>query len=172
MLDEEKLAESTLVVVLADHGEAFGRHNQTGHAADIYEENIHVPLMLINPRLFHGEENRVVGGIIDIAPTVLDLLGLPMPAGWQGRSLLGEDRSPRVYFFAPFSQLLFGYREGDRKFVYNATKDSYRIHDLASDPAEGNNLARHEPGTKVVVRQRLAAWLQYQNRLLKELVSR
>ena len=84
------LEESTLLVVVGDHGEAFGQHGRFGHgkmfghAAALYEENMHVPLMLINPQLFRGEEDETVGGLVDVGPTVLGLMNLRPPQMWQG----------------------------------------------------------------------------------------
>ena len=95
-LEERGLLESTLVVVSGDHGEAFGQHGNAFHRL-LYEEEVRVPLLLINSRLFHGERDTVPGGLMDIAPTVLDLLGDPLPAEWQGRSLFDPARPDRVY---------------------------------------------------------------------------
>jgi arylsulfatase A-like enzyme len=170
-LEEKGLAESTLVVVVGDHGEAFGRHDQYTHACKIYEENLHVPLILINPQLFHGEEISAIGGLIDIAPTVLELMGLPAAGGWQGRSLFRSDRTQRAYFFAPWSEFLFGYREGDRKCIFNATANTFEVYDLRADPLETMNLARQSPELVQMIPQRLAAWVQYQDKFIKKLVA-
>lgn len=166
-LEAKGLADSTLVVVVGDHGEAFGRHDQYTHACKIYEENVHIPLLLINPQLFHGEEETALGNMADIAPTVLHVLGLPLPGEWQGRSLLGEDRRERVYFFATWSEYLFGYREGNRKCIFNASENRYEVYDLSSDPLEETNLASRSPELVKMIPQRLAAWVQYQDRLMK-----
>ena len=168
-LEEHHLDKSTLVVVVGDHGEAFGQHHQWSHARCIYEENVHVPLMLINPELFHGESSRVVGGLIDLAPTVLDILDLAPPARWQGRSLWSANRSGRVYFFAPWSDHLFGLRENDTKVIYNAEDNHFEIYNLAEDPHETTNRARQVPEAIGVWQQRLAAWVQYQTKMMREL---
>lgn len=163
-LRERGLAEDTLVIVVGDHGEAFGQHGQQTHASRIYEENLHVPLILINPRLFNGAEDPVIGGLLDIAPTTMDLLGLPVPESWQGRSLFSRERSPRVYFFTPWSDFLFGYREGEWKYIFNATANKYEAYNLKTDPRELRNLADRSAKLQEVP-QRLAAWVQYQARL-------
>jgi arylsulfatase A-like enzyme len=169
-LEERRLAESTLVVVVGDHGEAFGRHEQLTHASKIYEENLHVPLLLINPQLFKGEEASVLGGVMDITPTVMDLLQLPSAGDWQGRSLFSQDRSPRVYFFAPWSEHWFGYREGGRKYLFNATANRYEVYDLQQDPQETTNLAEQSPEVIEMIPQYLAAWVQYQNALIRRII--
>jgi lipoteichoic acid synthase len=171
MLQEQGLANSTLVVVFGDHGEAFAQHGQYGHGANIYEENVHVPLILINPRLFNGEADPVVGGLVDLAPTIMDLLNFGIPGDWQGRSLFSKDRSNRAYFFTPMSEFMFGYREDDRKFIFKPSSNKYEIYDLVEDPRETVNLAKKAPDNTVQIPQRLAAWVQYQNRLINDLIS-
>jgi lipoteichoic acid synthase len=171
-LEQRHLDRSTLLVIVGDHGEAFGRHGQVGHALNIYEENVHVPLMLINPDLFHGERLPVVGGLIDIAPTILDVLNLAPPPEWQGRSLWDRGRSGRVYFFAPWSRHLFGLRENDTKVIYDASDNHFEIYNLAEDPHETTNLARQAGQATEMWSQRLAAWVQYQRAMTLGLMTK
>ncbi|HET7594415.1 MAG TPA: sulfatase [Stellaceae bacterium] len=170
-LEATGLADSTLVVVLGDHGEAFGHHGQVAHAINVYDENLHIPFFLINPRAFKGEESAVVGGIVDIAPTILDILRLPEPGDWQGRSLLAQQRSPRTYFFTPWADLIYGYRQANNKYIYNVTTNEFALYDLTADPDEDHNLIGDHPEMKDEVTNRLAAWIQYQNRLIAKLTS-
>lgn len=170
ILRELRLDDSTLIVVLGDHGETFGQHDQRGHG-DIYEPSLHVPLILLNPVLFHGERIGALGGLRDVAPTVLDVLGVAPPAVWQGRSLFRPDRPSRVYFFAPFGDHLFGFREGGSKVIFDATEDRFEVYDLSRDPGETTNLARSMPRETEIARQRIAAWVQYQDRMMKDLLK-
>ena len=166
-LEERKLLDSTLVVVVGDHGEAFGQHGQFVHATRIYDENLHVPLILINPKLFRGEKYPVTGGLIDLAPTIMEVLHFPSPADWQGRSLFSRERQDRVYFFAPWSNFLFGFREGNWKFIYDATNNRHEVYDLLADPKEMTNLADRMPEFVAAGQFRLAAWVQYQDKFMK-----
>jgi lipoteichoic acid synthase len=170
-LEEERILDETLVVVVGDHGQAFGRHDQIGHASKLYEENCHVPLVLINPKLFSGQRYETVGGLVDIAPTLADVMGEAPADTWQGRSLFRTDRPNRTYFFSPWWDRLFGYRDGNMKFIYNATRDTYELYDLATDPREERNIIEsHRDEIDGHVR-RLAAWVQYQNKLYDRLLG-
>jgi lipoteichoic acid synthase len=169
-LDRQGLLDNTLIVVMGDHGEAFGEHGVFYHHK-IYDEELHIPLMLINQRLFHGERDSTVGGIIDVSPTLMDLLGYSLPPRWQGRSLFDPDRSGRVYMFAPFSSVYFGYREGERKVIYNANANTFEVYDLQLDPGEMVNLASRQPEAVAAGRERLVAWARYQKRYYAGLLN-
>lgn len=154
------LDDETLVVVTADHGEAFGEPHATwGHGFRLYDEGVRIPLMLWSPVLFpNGGRSQAVAGQVDVAPTVLDVLGLAPPAEWEGRSLFAEDRPPRAYFYAANDHYLLGVREGDLKYVYDASRGRDQLFDLARDPDERENVAAAHPEVCRRLRQRLAAW--------------
>ncbi len=80
--------DNTLVVVASDHGEEFWEHGLGAHGHSLYSELIHVVLMMWNPKLIpHGRRVPDTVQLIDIFPTVLDVLGLKPPEGIEGRSL-------------------------------------------------------------------------------------
>jgi len=81
-------AERTLFVFASDHGEGFGEHGQREHRKTLYQEELRVPWVLRWPgRLPAGERVDLCAGQVDMAPTLLGLLGLPVPVGWRGRDL-------------------------------------------------------------------------------------
>jgi arylsulfatase A-like enzyme len=162
------LADDTLVIITGDHGEAFGDpHDTYGHGRKLYQENVNVPLVLWNPKLFAGGPHRkTLGGHIDLSPTVLDLLGLPPAPSWQGRSLFAETRPPRVYFYAADHDYLLGVRENDWKYVYDVRHGREFLFDLGRDPLEQVNRAAEDPARCRRLRQRVTAWMDYQERYL------
>jgi lipoteichoic acid synthase len=170
-LKRNMLFESTLLVVLGDHGEAFGRHGQITHGRKIYEENLHIPCLFINPQ-FKEENISGVSGMIDVAPTVLNILGLNPPEEWEGESMFVKNMKSKVFFFAPWSDYLFGYRQNRYKYIYNASNNTTEIYDLRKDPQESVNLMIKKQGELKCHHQRLAGWTQYVNRSVEAILKR
>jgi arylsulfatase A-like enzyme len=168
-LRERGLADETLVVVTGDHGEAFREpHRQRGHGFSLYEEDVHVPLMLWNPRLFpSGRRVATIGSHMDLNPTIADLLGFAPSGDWQGRSLFDPARPPRAYFVASVGDYLFGVREERWKYILNTTRGREMLFDLARDPDEQRNLAAAERERCRRLRQRIAAWVSFEGEFLR-----
>ncbi|WP_176251182.1 sulfatase-like hydrolase/transferase [Sulfitobacter sp. HGT1] len=160
-LEEEGLAESTLVIVLGDHGEAFGEHGTAGHASGIYEENVHVPLLFVNPVAFSGEQIKQIVGLSELAPTIADLLGMPPSPYWQARSVFAHGRADGVFFFSPWNGFPIGFRQGSRKFIYSANTEQSSLYDLEQDPGETVDLSLQDPDADAEARQLVAEWISY-----------
>jgi arylsulfatase A-like enzyme len=136
------LGENTLWIVFGDHGEAFGQHGGNyGHTFFLYDENVRVPFVVSAPGLTEGHTRvRRVVSLLDTAPTILNLLGLDTPAGYQGVSMLGG--VPRMaLFFTDYSRPLVGLRDGPWKFVYELDAARGRLFDLGTDPHETIDLS-------------------------------
>ena len=163
------LADRTLLVITADHGEAFGEHGQLIHGGTVYNEEVRVPLLIVNPQLFPHEVTvkRIVRQI-DIAPTLLALLGFNSPAEWQGADALAASPPTRAYIFAGTGNFSFGLVEGDYKYIYDFQRDRAQLYDLAADPGETRNLASDRAYAALMQRAqlRLEAWVSFQNRYL------
>src|SRR5947207_2212548 len=113
------LEQNTVWVVYGDHGEAFHQHEGNyGHTFLLYDENVHVPFLIAAAGLMRRQERvRKWVSLVDVAPTILDLMGIPSRANHQGRTML--DGAPRMaLFFADYSLGLLGLRDGPWKFVY------------------------------------------------------
>ncbi len=143
----------TLVVFTADHGEGLGEHGEMTHGVFAYETTLRVPLVLYAPRLFGPSVVKTPVRHVDIVPTVLDALGMEIPSGLDGRSLLqviaGHDVPVApTYFEALSSSLNQGWAPlhgaiGDgRKYVDLPLPELY---DLGADPGETRNLAASRP---------------------------
>jgi hypothetical protein len=94
---------------------------------------------------------------------------LEIPETWQGRDLI-RTVSNEAFFFAPWSDYLFGYRKNNMKFIFNETRSTVEIYDLEADPNEKLNLFPSVKQEELdYARKRVAAWVQYQNQFVKQL---
>lgn len=144
----------TLVVLTADHGESLGEHGEATHGIFAYEATLRVPLILYQPRLFGPRVESEPARHVDLLPTILDALAVPVPAGLPGRSLLplaaGAPAATTAtsYFEALSGQLnrgwapLHGVIHDGKKYVELPIPELY---DLRSDPREAINLAAAQP---------------------------
>jgi lipoteichoic acid synthase len=122
------LTDRTLLVITGDHGEAFGEHGQLIHGATVYDEEVRVPLLIVNSRLFpHQVTVKRVVRQIDIPPTMLALLGYRAPEQWQGFDVLGADPPARAYLFAGTGNFCFGLVEDDFKYIYDFQRDRSQL---------------------------------------------
>lgn len=143
MLKKRKLYDSSLIVFTSDHGEALGEHGVVGHVVNLHDEMLHVPLMIKLPKGHDGRRwlehsQRDLVRLIDVAPTILDALGLqPLPDP-EGSSLLAKaDRTLLAQTFQPEApRTLFALRDQRTKLVYDVAADTFRMYDLNADPGE------------------------------------
>jgi arylsulfatase A-like enzyme len=163
-LDELDLLKKTLIVVAADHGEAFREHGGEGHARDLYLESTTVPLIFVLP--FRLEEPLVVEPVVrnvDVWPTILDLAGLPPLPVTDGVSLVPvieaaakQETSATPKSLAYIDQNwgfverepapLFALRDDGKRLLFRPQRpDAMEIYDLASDPGEKRNLRATPP---------------------------
>jgi arylsulfatase A-like enzyme len=158
-LRQRGLEDDTLVVIVGDHGEAFGQpHEAFGHGTALYEENVHVPMILWSPRLFpHGGRSPIIGSHLDLNQTITDVLGVSPAGSWQGRSLFDPARRPRAYFFVANDAYQMGVREESWKYILDATNGREELYDLQTDPDEQMNRAADHPEICKRLRQHLAA---------------
>ncbi|MEJ2084592.1 MAG: sulfatase [Acidobacteriota bacterium] len=111
-LESRGLMDETLIVVVSDHGEEFLEHGTWEHGKNLFAETLNVPLIIRFPEMGRGDRVTTVVQHIDIMPTILDWLGLPIPPGVEGRSLIpvveSADASSK-----PDTRLAFSYLELD-----------------------------------------------------------
>ncbi|HKI35368.1 MAG TPA: sulfatase-like hydrolase/transferase [Gemmataceae bacterium] len=170
-LEELGLADDTLIVLTGDHGEAFGEHGFIGHGSSVYEEEVRVPCVLINPRLAPlGRRSGVLGNHVDLWPTITDVCGLPANPRWQGRSLVGEDSGQRQVYFHAYEAAL-GVRDGKYKYIWSFRDNRDLLFDIDSDPLEKQNLAADNPQLCAEEQRRVKAWANYQTRLTQDRVA-
>jgi arylsulfatase A-like enzyme len=158
-------ADDTIVVVVGDHGQAFGYpHDSYLQGRTAYEEDVHVPMLIWSPRRYRSETHApVVGGHVDLAPTIADLTGVPPAPDWQGRNLFDRSHPPRAYFYVAQDEFKLGIREGEWKYVFDLRSGTDELYNLAHDPDEQHRVAGEEQRA-TRLRQRLAAWAEANRR--------
>ena len=150
-LDATGAGARTIVIVTADHGEPLGDRGELRHGVSLHEEIVRVPLIVQLPGVRGGHEVDQVVSLLDVAPTLADLLGLPPRDHFVGRSLfasrsaaqppsavgeipVGLGRGTRAWFA----------REGQWKLI--ADEAGARLYHLPSDPHETRDVTARHPG--------------------------
>jgi arylsulfatase A-like enzyme/tetratricopeptide (TPR) repeat protein len=157
--------DSTLIVVLADHGESLGEHGEATHGLFAYEATLHIPFIMAAPTLHEAVVETPIGQA-DVLPTVADLLGLPAPSGIEGQSLApsirGEPPADRAIYFEALDAYLTrnwapltGVVAGGWKFIDLPDPELY---ELARDPGETHNVIRADAARAATLGRKLAAW--------------
>lgn len=173
-LEEHKLADDTMVVVLADHGEAFGTHSMDGermffHGQTLYNELLHVPMMFRIPKVAGRVADEVVQ-LIDLAPTLVDAIGGTPPASWQGRSLAAAFAGQALPPQPAFAELLPAPAwdhdaramisgDGNFKVYFRKSDRRWEIYDLKKDPDETKDLSESAPNA-AALKKELTSWIE------------
>jgi arylsulfatase A-like enzyme len=148
-LEKRGLADDTLVVLTADHGEEFWDHGSVGHGHSVYDELLHVPLIVRLPGVTQsGAKLAADVGLVDVAPTILEAVGQVPPGGMAGRSFLPEllgdaADAPR----ATVSGFMSGFRTvalGSFKLLQSGS-DHFALYDTETDPGETQDIAANHP---------------------------
>jgi len=176
-LKTSELDRDTLVVVTADHGEGLMQHGHMYHGVQIYEEAVRVPLLFRLPGRI--EAGRSLAGpveLVDVMPTVLELVGVEPPKGQQGRSLAaaleaGASLDPERAVFLhrrhyapeqigniPVAGEKFAIRAGPWKYIEGEAEGTRELFNLQDDPGELVNLYETSRAVADELQTRIAAW--------------
>ena len=161
-IDSSGRADETLVIITSDHGEEFLEHGRVGHALTTYQQSLRVPLMMRGPGLPAGVRVEAPVSLVDLAPTLLALAGLPAPDDLDGLDLSGlwSGVDPRLfgerYLFGEASlgvqeqvrlpgvyPIFRSIRQGGFKLVARSlgSETEYSLYDLGEDPGELRDIA-------------------------------
>jgi lipoteichoic acid synthase len=164
-LEDLDLEKNTLIVLVGDHGEAFGEHGQLNHGASVYEEQVRVPMLVYGPEsVTSAVDPGRIGSMVDLAPSILDLVGISAPQGWQGRSLYSADHPNRAYFGSKRSGKMIGLREGGYKYILSSNHDRLLAFDLMSDPNESFP-KKLDQSREAEIMNEISAFVSYRNSL-------
>ena len=165
--------ENTFIIFLADHGESIREHDYLGHGRRIYQTGLHVPWAISGPGITPGRSNAPVRGI-DVAPTLLGLVGIPIPDHMRGQDVMHDSIAmDRVRVMETYggavpnlgiTKSLMAGAEAQRQAVVHdgwklilggAQKALYHI---AEDPLETINVYSQHPEKVTALKELLDAW--------------
>ncbi|MEA3344681.1 MAG: sulfatase [Chloroflexota bacterium] len=171
-LEELDIDDDTLVIIFGDHGEMMYRHGIYFDHHGLYDEDIHVPLIIRPPRASKkGLRIPHLVQHIDIAPTILDIAGIPIPDSMEGESLvpyLNGERDEPLYPFLVTEEctrmMKWGLRTDRYKYILAREQDYLRgpmqeLYDLQSDPHEMKDVAEEYPDVARELEDTLEGWI-------------
>ena len=145
-LESLGLGQNTLIIITADHGEALGDHHSKMHGRVLFDEQVHVPLIFVGPGIPPGHRISALVQHVDLAPTILDYLNVPIPSVFQGVSFLPtlKGKKTRQYVLLERPKWTkhsheWAVRTETEKFIWSA-RGNHRLYDLKQDPKELHNL--------------------------------
>ncbi len=154
-LEDEQLLENTILIFTSDHGESLGAHKENAHGFFIYQEAVHVPLIVVTPfESLFGQSRSTVVSLVDILPLMLEMANIPVPDAVQGKSLQPllfkdqENSEAFAYCETFYPRYHYGWSEltsvqdGQFKLIVAPRLELY---DLKKDPQERTNLLDVEP---------------------------
>ena len=175
--------EEALVVLTSDHGEAFLEHDRFLHGLHLWREYLHIPLVVRWPAAVRGHAPTVATpvSLVDVAPTLVDGLGLPAGIGFQGRSLL-----PTVFDRASLERPIYAYTRGISdgtrpprpehslessgwKALVQEAGSGTRMYRVAEDPIEQRDLAAEDPARALLLEQTVRLQAALNRRILETL---
>lgn len=169
MLERKGHGEDTVVVLLGDHGQSFNEHPESGtqHGNWLFETNTHVPLVLLNPRLFHGEVDDRLVQQKDVAASLPWLAGDERPQLNHGTALFFQRKDASAYVMAHMdvSRLRGAVIHGPWKFHFQeaseGVREENRLYDVLRDPEENVNLWDAHRAEGEALKGRYFGWLRH-----------
>jgi arylsulfatase A-like enzyme len=173
-LEARGLFDASLIIITSDHGNRFFATGPGWHGGDLSQDNIHVPLLVKMPRQTKGERIARVAQLADVAPTILEAVGLQAPEEFFGSSLARNSRAVIAEGYGnviPMNEILsrvpieWALFDGDWKLLRIAS-GRHLLYNLAEDPLESTDLASRNPEVATQLGDRLSSLVP--NRMLTD----
>ena len=152
--------DNYVVVITSDHGEEFGEHGGLEHSETLYDELLHVPLIIAGSAVPDGRVDERMASSIDIVPTILSYVGIEVDIPFEGVDLLAAppESQDEQAVVSQFGNLMYAIRTRSWKLIQNMHPVSVELYDLRKDPMEQQNVAEAFPDVKRSLEGRLSAW--------------
>ncbi|MBW1856042.1 MAG: sulfatase-like hydrolase/transferase, partial [Deltaproteobacteria bacterium] len=172
LIQKFNLDKNTLLIITSDHGEEFLEHNFIGHSINLYQETIHIPLVI---KLPHSFKKRIVNkyvNLVDIMPTILHILDINSPEQTLGKSVLKKKgpllwlkkmlirREKPEYSFAELDKesVLKTIITPEWKYIYDFRRKNEQLYNIKSDLLELHNLVDKETEQRNQLKEQLFNW--------------
>ncbi|MCW3125064.1 MAG: hypothetical protein JWO03_722 [Bacteroidetes bacterium] len=161
-LEQKGYLKNSIVVITSDHGQGLGEHGVSGHVDWLYDPQTSVPLIIYDDSLVLYK-NLTLANHIDIAPTIVERIGLPKPKSWMGVSLTKPDITQYSYHETGKDQLETGeakymivYHQDSAvyKYIYTAGFKKEELYNVMADPLEKKNLASSDKRMRDLMREK------------------
>ena len=140
-LDRKGYLPGSIIFISADHGDGLNEHGHYKHDEYIYQEDIRIPLLIYDPE-GTPYANLEFASQPDVAPTIIDRLKLPIPSGWEGKSLLNRNIKEFIFSQTRQNPPLYAviYRDRGKIHKYITGQNKEELYELTGDPGERHNL--------------------------------
>lgn len=182
MLRYKNLLGKTYIIFTSDHGEMFGEHNRLSHGGVFYEELVHIPLIIFGPNIQAGSSVQIHISLLDLMPTIKDLLGVKYHDDFQGKSfsplLFGDIIKDRILYFDQVSMKFSSrIKREDKALIMNGHKLIIRekragkfffLYDLVNDLEETENLYQENSKLSDILYQEILKRIEENTRRRKK----
>lgn len=181
-LEKKQLLDNTCIIILSDHGEEFKEHGDMNHK-QLYDEVVHVPLIFQLPKVWDQVKRKRISAqvsLIDVLPTLTDLLSVKKLPFMQGRSLRPAwEREQELKNAPAFTSIISHHptphvvsiRHEDKKLMEFLSGKAYFLFDLSNDPKELNNCLKNRPNRTMDLYKTLLNWRRKNKSLREDLKS-
>ena len=177
LLETYGLTDRTLVVLTGAHGQEFMEHGGYTYGHTLYDEVLRVPLIIAGPGV--AAPGQAVGtpvGLLDLAPTLLDVAGASIPPEAEGQSLVPALRGEALAERPVFSESLYrvpyelkAVRQNGYKLIYHVNDGRYELYDLSADPAEQRDLSGEALPVVEAMKSTLSDWMAHALQVMRDL---
>ncbi|MCP9200874.1 sulfatase-like hydrolase/transferase [Gramella sp. GC03-9] len=140
-LADKGYLQNSIVVITGDHGEYLGENGEFGHSRDLSTQQLLTPILIYDPEDVEYKNTRYAS-LIDIAPTIVDRLGLPIPEPWEGVSLYSEEDNRQLTYHQQDERYAIIHKNGDLRYklIYDRKTKKQELYELNSDLYETTNI--------------------------------